>query len=174
MLKIEQQQILIDRNHAQVTSRHSLTSPINRQDQTRGLCCMPDTSHSKPIEFPYSVVLMLSLCDGLFAPNRFVTTIPKEKPTNNVIISNSALGIVAARNSNLVSTACVFCNITMETNRVKTIITTAFIFFTVRFSLLRDCSRDTHVYLSGKMSIHGQWNCCILSRRWWLTLSFDC
>jgi hypothetical protein len=52
-------------------------------------------------------------------------------------------------------------------------ITTAFIFWAVRFSLLRGCSRDTHVHLSAKMSIHGQWN-CIHSRRWRLTLSFDC
>jgi hypothetical protein len=35
----------------------------------------------------------------------------------------------------LVSTACVFCNITIKTNRVRTIITIVLVFFTVRYFL---------------------------------------
>jgi len=61
---------------------------------------------------------------------------PIAKPMINVPNNSAAFGNVSVKNSNFVSTACVFCKTTMTANKAMTAIATNFNLFIVSFNMV--------------------------------------
>ena len=66
---------------------------------------------------------------------------PIAKPMIKVPNNKAAFGIVTVRNSKFVSTACVFCNTTIKTNKLVTAMATDFTLLSVPLNMFHSESR---------------------------------